>query len=259
MFSALRGPEHTPLPDDEIKDILPWIPPRAVCRVDVKSIAGAKAHGLYIDSFIPPDRLDAACVRENIDPGSSGRGLRNQGRSEDRQPRRIQLHSHRGQLRSAPGGTRHGLHHRQYADSRLHRSRYREDVRAGRGGTSANRRCSSLEQRAMSVPAALRCLAPIVRRVLLAHAMWSDSAGSPQSWKPMESRWRSETDLEQFSAESRPGDLRGQPLLTIASVGPHRARRHRLRCGLPEEPLPGRRDAPAPRSSSEGWDRSRAE
>ena len=66
VFSALRGPERTPLPDDEIKDILPWIPPRAVCRVDVKSIANAEAHGLYIDSFIPPDRLDAACVRENL-------------------------------------------------------------------------------------------------------------------------------------------------------------------------------------------------
>ena len=38
VFSALRGPEHTPLPDDEIRDILPWIPPRAVCRVGVKSI-----------------------------------------------------------------------------------------------------------------------------------------------------------------------------------------------------------------------------
>lgn len=66
VFSALRGPERTPLPDDEIKDILPWIPPRAVCQVEVKSIADATAHGLYIDSFIPPDRLDAACVRENL-------------------------------------------------------------------------------------------------------------------------------------------------------------------------------------------------
>ena len=66
VFSALRGPELTPLPDDEIRDILPWIPPRAVCRVAVKSIADAEAHGLYIDSFIPPDRLDAACVRENL-------------------------------------------------------------------------------------------------------------------------------------------------------------------------------------------------
>jgi predicted amino acid dehydrogenase len=66
VFSALRGPERTPLPDDEIKDILPWIPPRAVCRVDVKSIGDARVHGLYIDSFIPPGRLDAACVQENL-------------------------------------------------------------------------------------------------------------------------------------------------------------------------------------------------
>jgi fatty aldehyde-generating acyl-ACP reductase len=66
VISFLRGPQRTPLPDDEIRDILPWIPPRAVCHVDVGSIGGAKARGLYIDSFIPPDRLEAAYVHENI-------------------------------------------------------------------------------------------------------------------------------------------------------------------------------------------------
>jgi len=66
VIAVLRGPERTPLPDDEIKDILPWIPPRAVCHVDVGSIAGMQACGLYIDSFIPPDRLEAAYVHENI-------------------------------------------------------------------------------------------------------------------------------------------------------------------------------------------------
>jgi fatty aldehyde-generating acyl-ACP reductase len=66
VIGVLRGPEHTPLPDDEIKDILPWIPPRAVCHVDVASTVGAKAHGIYIDSFIPPDRLEAAYVHENM-------------------------------------------------------------------------------------------------------------------------------------------------------------------------------------------------
>jgi predicted amino acid dehydrogenase len=34
--------------------------------VEVSSIAETKARGLYIDSFIPPDRLDAGCVRENL-------------------------------------------------------------------------------------------------------------------------------------------------------------------------------------------------
>jgi fatty aldehyde-generating acyl-ACP reductase len=66
VLAVLRGPDRAPLPDDEIKDILPWIPPRAVCHVDVGSIAGANACGLYIDSFIPPDRLEAAYVHENL-------------------------------------------------------------------------------------------------------------------------------------------------------------------------------------------------
>ena len=39
---------------------------RAVCRVDIGSIAGTKARGLYIDSFIPPDRLEATYVHKNI-------------------------------------------------------------------------------------------------------------------------------------------------------------------------------------------------
>ena len=63
VLAVLRG---TRLPDDEIKDILPWIPPRPVCHVEVGSMGGAKARGLYIDSFIPPDGLDAAYVHENI-------------------------------------------------------------------------------------------------------------------------------------------------------------------------------------------------
>jgi fatty aldehyde-generating acyl-ACP reductase len=66
VLAVLRGPQHTPLPDDEIKDILPWIPPRVVCHVEVGSTAGGKARGIYIDSFIPPDRLEAAYVHENI-------------------------------------------------------------------------------------------------------------------------------------------------------------------------------------------------
>jgi len=33
VLAVLRGPERIALPDDEIKDILPWIPPRAVCHV----------------------------------------------------------------------------------------------------------------------------------------------------------------------------------------------------------------------------------
>src|SRR5580693_8394022 len=66
VLAVLRGPERTRLPDDEIRDILPWIPPRVVCHVEVASTFGVKARGVYIDSFIPPDRLDAGCVHDNI-------------------------------------------------------------------------------------------------------------------------------------------------------------------------------------------------
>src|SRR5271166_4432151 len=66
VLAVLRGPEHTRLPDDEIRDILPWIPPRAVCHVEVASTLAGKARGVYIDSFIPPDCLDASCVHDNI-------------------------------------------------------------------------------------------------------------------------------------------------------------------------------------------------
>jgi fatty aldehyde-generating acyl-ACP reductase len=66
VVSALRGPQHAPIPDDEIRDILPWIPPRTVCQVETRSALGSRAHGVYIDSFIPPDRLDAVYLRENL-------------------------------------------------------------------------------------------------------------------------------------------------------------------------------------------------
>ena len=66
VLAVLRGPNHPPLPDDEIKDIFPWIPPRPICHVEVCSTLGRKARGLYIDSFIPPDRLEAAHSHENL-------------------------------------------------------------------------------------------------------------------------------------------------------------------------------------------------
>jgi predicted amino acid dehydrogenase len=66
VLAVLRGAERTRLPDDEIREIFPWIPPRAVCNVEVASATGAKAHGLYIDCFISPDRLDCEYVHDNI-------------------------------------------------------------------------------------------------------------------------------------------------------------------------------------------------
>ena len=66
VLAVLRGAGRAPLPDEEIREIFPWIPPRTVSNVEVASATGAKAHGLYIDCFIPPDRLDCAYVHDNI-------------------------------------------------------------------------------------------------------------------------------------------------------------------------------------------------
>jgi predicted amino acid dehydrogenase len=66
VLAVLRGDALRRLPDEEIREIFPWIPPRAVCNVEVASTTGAKARGLYIDCFIPPDRLDCAYIHDNL-------------------------------------------------------------------------------------------------------------------------------------------------------------------------------------------------
>ena len=125
-------------------------------RIDRRREGARPLHRLLHSSRPSGSRLRA---REHR-PRSSGGGLRHQGRSEDRESRRIQLHSDRGQLRSASGKTRYGLHDRQYVDSCFHRSGHPEDVRAGGPEHLQDRRCSSLEQQEMWVPAA-----PVVWRL----------------------------------------------------------------------------------------------
>ena len=66
VLTVLRGAKRVPLPDEEIKEIFPWIPPRAVCNIEVTSATGVKARGLYIDCFIPPDRLGGDYIHDNI-------------------------------------------------------------------------------------------------------------------------------------------------------------------------------------------------
>src|ERR1700739_1244147 len=66
VLAVLRGAERARLPDEEIREIFPWIPPRAVCNVEVTSATGATARGLYIDCFIPPDHLDCEYVHDNL-------------------------------------------------------------------------------------------------------------------------------------------------------------------------------------------------
>ncbi len=65
-ISLLRGPDRPPLSIDDIRDILPWIPPRTSSRVTVGSSQGHQVRGVCIDSFMPPDRLDRRFLRENL-------------------------------------------------------------------------------------------------------------------------------------------------------------------------------------------------
>jgi fatty aldehyde-generating acyl-ACP reductase len=66
VISALRGAARPAIRSEELREILPWIPPRTVCRVTITSSNGSEAHGVYIDSFIPPDRLAERFLRENL-------------------------------------------------------------------------------------------------------------------------------------------------------------------------------------------------
>ncbi len=66
VISALRGPDRPPIRLEDVREIIPWIPPRALCRVTVESPKGHKVYGLCIDCFIPPDRLEDRFLRENL-------------------------------------------------------------------------------------------------------------------------------------------------------------------------------------------------
>ncbi|HEY1985145.1 MAG TPA: hypothetical protein VGG85_07040 [Terracidiphilus sp.] len=66
VLAVVRGAGRARLPDEEIREIFPWIPPRAICAVEVASTTGVTARGLYIDCFIPPDRLHCEYVHDNL-------------------------------------------------------------------------------------------------------------------------------------------------------------------------------------------------
>ena len=65
VLSALRGRQQ-PIPLQDLQEILPWLPARTLCRVRVGSLRGGESRGVYIDSFIPPDRLEGRFLRENL-------------------------------------------------------------------------------------------------------------------------------------------------------------------------------------------------
>lgn len=66
FINAIRSLEQEKLSLEKIKDIFSFIPPRAVFRAKVKSTTGIEINGVYIETFIDPDKLDSQYIRTNI-------------------------------------------------------------------------------------------------------------------------------------------------------------------------------------------------
>jgi fatty aldehyde-generating acyl-ACP reductase len=66
FINGVRSDGQEKLSIDKIKNIFPFIPPRVLFRVKVKSTTGNEINGIYIDSFIDPDKLETQYSKANI-------------------------------------------------------------------------------------------------------------------------------------------------------------------------------------------------
>jgi len=57
MLQALRAPAQKPLSAVQIRETVPWIPPRTVGRLQVSAPGGIPVHGIYVETFITPSEL----------------------------------------------------------------------------------------------------------------------------------------------------------------------------------------------------------
>ena len=135
---------------------------------------------LYIDSFIPPDRLEAAFMHENI--------ARVRGAAAYAIKAGAKIVSLGGFSSILIEGNFDQLPERQdtvfTTGNTLTVAFIVQGIKkmcALEGATSADQRCSSLEQREMWVPAAPAAWRLRESRAALAHATWSVYAGSPRS------------------------------------------------------------------------------
>ncbi|MBP6025228.1 hypothetical protein [Ferruginibacter sp.] len=66
LIHNMRMPEQEKLSIEKIKGIFSFIPPRDIFRINVLSKTGTEVNGVYIETFIDPDKLGAAYTRANI-------------------------------------------------------------------------------------------------------------------------------------------------------------------------------------------------
>ena len=237
VLAVLRGTERARLPDEEIREIFPWIPPRAVCRVEIASATGATARGLYIDSFIPPDRLDGDSVHDNI------------GRVRAAAACAIKA----GAKIVSLGGFSSIL-----IEGNFDLLPERRETVFTTGNTltvgfivQGIRKMCALEGRDLRSSTLLivgatgdvgsgcaRCLAPFVKRVMLCARNAERLRTLAAELEADGSEVEIATTSRAIPVRGRYRDLRGEPGFPFASFGPHCTRGHHLRCGLPEKLAP---------------------
>ena len=66
FVNGLRTAENEKLSLNKIKEIFSFIPPRTLFNVRVKSTCGTEINGIYIDTFIDPDKLIATYSKTNL-------------------------------------------------------------------------------------------------------------------------------------------------------------------------------------------------
>jgi hypothetical protein len=54
VVRTLRGGVGRPISVRDVSEVVPFLPPRVVCRVTVFSTDGSCAHGVYVDAFLSP-------------------------------------------------------------------------------------------------------------------------------------------------------------------------------------------------------------
>jgi fatty aldehyde-generating acyl-ACP reductase len=68
LVQALRNDNKPRLSEADIRDIVPWIPPRTVMRTNVASHpSGDTVRGIYVESFITPDELGRRHFKRSMD------------------------------------------------------------------------------------------------------------------------------------------------------------------------------------------------
>src|SRR5664279_5587098 len=66
LINGIRTGRMGNLEKEAIRNIYSFIPPRDIFRINVKSTNGNEINGVYIETFIDPDSLQAGCQRTNI-------------------------------------------------------------------------------------------------------------------------------------------------------------------------------------------------